>query len=115
MKVERSGEAQLKASKAKIASLEAQELEGRMHRSEDVAALTEDLIYEIRGALIALPGRLAVDVAACSSAAEAAELIRREVCQVMAELSGYQYDPAKYAERVRERMKWDGEAVETDE
>lgn len=114
-KVKRTAEAQLKASKAKIASLEAQELEGKMHRSEDVAAITEDLIYEIRGALIALPGRLAVDVAACSSAAEAAELIRREVYQVMSELAGYQYDPAKYAERVRERMKWDGEAVEPDE
>ncbi len=114
-KVKRTAEAQLKASKAKIASLEAQELEGKMHRSEDVAAMTEDLIYEIRGALIALPGRLAVDVAACTSAAEAAEIVRREVYQVMSELAGYQYDPAKYAERVRERMKWDGEAVDTDE
>lgn len=114
-KVKRTAEAQLKASKAKIASLEAQELEGKMHRSEDVAAMTEDLIYEIRGALIALPGRLAVDVAACSSAAEAADIVRREVYQVMSELSRYQYDPAKYAERVRERMKWDGEAVDSDE
>lgn len=114
-KVKRTAEAQLKASKAKIASLEAQELEGKMHRSEDVAAMTEDLIYEIRGALIALPGRLAVDVAACTSAAEAAEIVRREVYQVMSELAGYQYDPAKYAERVRERMKWDGEVLEPDE
>lgn len=114
-KVKRTAEAQLKASKAKIASLEAQELEGKMHRSEDVAAMTEDLIYEIRGALIALPGRLAVDVAACTSAAEAAEIVRHEVYQIMAELAGYQYDPMKYANRVRERMKWDGEVVEPDE
>lgn len=114
-KVKRAAEAQLKASKAKIANLEAQELEGKMHRSEDVAAMTEDLIYEIRGALIALPGRLAVDVAACTSAAEAAEIIRHEVYQIMAELAGYQYDPQKYADRVRERMKWDGEVVEPDE
>lgn len=108
-------ETRLKTSKAKIAQMEAQELEGKMHRSEDVAAMTEDLIFEIRGALIALPGRLAVDVAACTSAAEAAETVRREVYQVMSELSRYQYDPAKYAERVRERMKWDGEVVEPDE
>lgn len=104
----------LKASKAKIASMEAQELEGKMHRSEDVAAMTEDLIYEIRGALIALPGRLAVDVAACSSAAEAAEIVRREAYQIMGELAGYQYDPDKYAERVRERMNWDAEVEEQD-
>lgn len=114
-KVRRTAEAQLKASKAKIAKMEAQELEGKMHRSEDVAAMTEDLIYEMRGALIALPGRLAVDVAACGSAAEAAEIIRREVYQVMEELAGYQYDPRKYAERVRERMDWDSEVVDSDE
>ncbi|MDE6837282.1 MAG: hypothetical protein K2P33_02695 [Acutalibacter sp.] len=114
-KVKRTAEAQLKASKAKIASMEAQELEGKMHRSEDVAAMTEDLIYEIRGALIALPGRLAVDVAACGSAAEAAEIVRREVHQIMGELAGYQYDPDRYAERVRERMKWDAEVVTDDE
>lgn len=114
-KVKRTAEAKLKASKAKIAGLEAQEMEGKMHRSEDVAAMTEDLIYEIRGALMAPPGRLAVDVAACGSAAEAAEIVRQEAYRIMAELSGYQYAPAKYAERVRERMKWDGEVVEPDE
>ena len=113
--MKRTAEAQLKASKAKIAKLEAQELEGKMHRSEDVAAMTEDLIFEIRGALIALPGRLAVDVAACGSAAEAADVVRREVNLVMGELANYQYAPQKYAERVRERMRWDTEVVEPDE
>lgn len=101
-----AAEVQLKSSKAKIAKMEAEELEGKLHRSEDVAAMTEDLIFEIRGALIALPGRLAVDVAACDSAAEAADVIRKEVNQVMGELCQYKYDPQKYAERVRERMNW---------
>ena len=54
-----AADATLKVSKATIARLEAAELQGKMHRSEDVAALTEDLIYTIRGALMALPGRLA--------------------------------------------------------
>lgn len=65
----------MKASKATIAKLEADELKGTMHRAEDVAALTEDLVYTIRGALNALPGRLAVDVAAVSTPAEASEVI----------------------------------------
>ena len=114
-KAKKAAEVTLKTSKAHIAKMEADELRGKMHRSEDVAAMTEDLIYEIRGALIALPGRLAVDVAACSSAAEAAEIVRREVYQIMGELAGYQYDPDKYAERVRERMKWDAEVVPDEE
>lgn len=110
-----AAEVRLKNAKAKMAQMEAQELEGKMHRSEDVAAMTEDLIFEIRGALMALPGRLAVDVSACGSAAEAADVIRREVNLVMGELAGYQYDPQKYSERVRERMKWDTEALDNEE
>ncbi len=102
-------EVRIKRAKAEIAELEAQEVQGIMHRSEDVAAMTEDLIYTIRGSLMALPGRLAVDVAGASTAAEAAEIIKREVYAVMKELSQYQYDPAKYAERVRERMDWEGD------
>lgn len=102
-KARRAAEVTLKASKAKIAKLEAAELEGKMHRSEDVAAMTEDLIYVIRGAMLALLGRLAVEVTAAQTAAEASEVIRREVFAAMKELSRYKYSPAKYEERVRER------------
>lgn len=105
-KTRRVAETTMKASKATIAKLEAEELKGTMHRSEDVAAMTEDLIYTIRGALNALPGRLAVDVAAVETPAEASEVIRKEVNKVMRELAGYHYDPKKYEERVRERRDW---------
>ena len=100
-----TAEVSMKQSKALIASLDAKERQGKMHRSEDVAAMTEDLIYAIRGALLALPGRLAVDVLDAETAAEASEIIRKEVYLVMEELSDYEYDPAKYEERVRERLK----------
>ena len=100
-------EIRIKNAKAVIAELEAKELQGKMHRSEDVAAMTEDLIYSIRTMLVALPGRLAVDVASTESSAEAAEVIRKEVFKVMQELSNYCYDPDKYEERVRERRNWE--------
>ena len=106
-KAKRAAEVTLKTSKAHIAKMEADELRGKMHRSEDVEAMTADLIYTIRGSLLALPGRLAVDVAAVKTPAEAAEVIRREVALLMQELSQYQYDPKKYEERVRKRMDWD--------
>lgn len=102
----RAADVQIKASKAAIAKMTADELKGTMHRAEDVAALTEDLIYAIRGALIALPGRLAVDVAAANTPAETSEIIRKEVHKVMRELANYHYDPKKYEERVRARMDW---------
>lgn len=105
-KARRVAEATIKTSKATVAKLEAEELKGSMHRAEDVAAMTEDLVYTIRGALNALPGRLAVDVAAAASPAEAAEVIRKEVHNIMRELAGYHYDPKKYEERVRQRRDW---------
>lgn len=105
-KTRRKSEVQIKASKATIARLEAEELRGLMHRAEDVEAITEDLVYTVRGGLMALPGRLAVDVAACGTPAEASAVIRREVYKLMGELAAYRYDPKKYEERVRERRDW---------
>ena len=106
-KAKRTAEVTLKASKAQIAKLEAEELKGKMHRAEDVKEVTEALVYAIRGALIALPGRLAVDVAAAETPAEASEIVRKEVYKIMRELSEYHYDPQKYEELVRERRDWD--------
>lgn len=106
-------ETQIKQARAVIAIMEANELKGKMHRSEDVQAITEDLVYAIRSLLIALPGRLAVDVAEAEDAAETATIIRNEVHKLMEELSNYRYDPKRYEERVRERKSW--EALEDDE
>lgn len=103
----------VKQAKAIRMTLEAKELQGRMHRSEDVAEITEDMIYTFRSRLLPLPGRLAVDVSTAANPAEASEIIRKEIHAVMDELSRYEYDPEKYAERVRAREKW--ESVDLDE
>lgn len=106
-KEKQNAEVSIKKAKAIISVLEAKELQGKMHRSEDVANMTEDLIYAIRGMLVALPGRLAVNVSEISTPAEAAEVVRKEVYAIMKELANYKYDPKKYEERVRERRDWD--------
>lgn len=105
-KVKRKAEATLKTSKAKIAQAEAKELSGQMHRSEDVAAMTSELIYTVRGALMALPSRVAINAAALSDPAEVAEYMRGEVNQIAEEIAMFRYDPAKYEARVRERKAW---------
>ena len=102
----KEAEATLKTSKAKIAQAEAKELSGQMHRSEDVAAMTAELIYTIRGALMALPSRVAINAAALSDPAEVAEYMRGEVNQIAEEIALFRYDPAKYEARVRERRSW---------
>ena len=106
-KARRMAEVSIKAAKATVAKLEASELKGKMHRSEDVMAITEEMANTMRSLLLALPGRLAVDVSNARSAAEASVIIKESVHAIMREMSKFQYDPAKYEERVRERLNWD--------
>ena len=106
-----AAEVRIKEAKAEYVELELQELQGQMHRSVDVEQMTQQLVFTIRGMLVALPGRLAVDVAAVGTAAEASVVIRREVNAVLEELSNFKYDPAAYAKLVNERQKW----TDTDE
>lgn len=107
-------DADYKEAKARQEELRLAELEGRMHSAEDVEAATEQLVYSVRSMLLALPGRVSVD-AAGRSAAEVSEIVRREVCAVLEDLSQYRYDPKAYAAMVRGRKGWstddeDGEA-----
>ncbi|HCS73030.1 MAG TPA: hypothetical protein DIW17_04055 [Clostridiales bacterium] len=86
-------ELSIKKANAVIKVLEAKELQRKMHRSEDVAALTEGLVFTIKEMLLALPERLAVDISTMNKPAEAANIIRNEVYAIMKELSQYKFDP----------------------
>lgn len=108
-------ELKIKQAKAVIAGLEAAELQGKMHRSEDVASMTSDLVFTMRSMLNALPGRLAMDAAGAQTAAEASAAISREVHALMRELANYEYDPSRYEACVRERRKWEAEQAEQEE
>ena len=87
-------EADMKRSKADMAAMQLKELEGKMHRSEDVEAVTNDLVYTVRSMIMALPGRLAMDVVQVASANEASALIRAECYKILNELANYNYDSA---------------------
>ena len=109
-------EAELKQTKAKISSMQLKELEGKMHRSEDVEAVMNDLVYTVRSMIIALPGRLAMDVMQATNANEASVIIRTECNKILEDLANYQYDPETYRRRVRDREGWGNIIVdETDD
>ena len=99
-------EVDMKKAKARIAELELDELEGRMHSADDVEAMTTDLCLAVRSALLSMPGQLAVDVAESTDAAEISEIIKATVNDILDELSRYEYDPDEYRRRVRERQGW---------
>lgn len=102
-----AAEAEIKESKAKIAKMEHDELEGKLHRAEDVEAITTDHVLFFRSMLMALPGKLAVDLAGDHTAAEQAETVKKEVSNVLERLANYRYDPEEYKKRVKERRGWD--------
>lgn len=96
-------EADLKEAKAAIAMMQRQELEGQMHRSEDVEAILTDLAFEIRSMITALPGRLAMDTAQIKTPEEESIRIRDECNEILTTLASYQYDPEKFRRRVKDR------------
>lgn len=105
-------EAEIKESKAAIAKMEQEELDGKLHRSEDVKAITTDHVLYMRSMLMSMPGKLAVDCANCGSAAEVAEIIKTEVYFILNSLADYRYDPDEYKKRVMERSGWEVEQGE---
>lgn len=108
-------EVRYKRAKADMMELELQELDGQMHSADDVESMTTDLVLAIRSALLSLPGRLGVDIAAAESAAEASELIKKAVYEILDDLSKYQYDPEEYKKRVRERQGWKEQQFDDEE
>lgn len=98
-------EVKTKKARARREELITAELEGKMFRAEDVEAYTTDLVYGFKGSIMALPPRVAVDVAAESNPAMCGEIIKKEVRLLLLELSRYEFDPEFYRERIQERKK----------
>ena len=100
-------EKRIKTAKADMAEMELEELQGKLHRAEDVEAITTDHVLFLRSMLMAMPGKLAVDLAGDHTAAEQADVVRKEVYHILDQLAGYRYDPEEYKKRVKERQGWD--------
>jgi phage terminase Nu1 subunit (DNA packaging protein) len=108
-------EADLKEAKAAIEQMKKAEFEARMHRSEDVEKVITDLAAAARSEFLALPGLLAVDVAASRSAAEAAGIIKAAVNTALNRLAEYGYKKEDFRKLVIERENWMNEKKDADE
>lgn len=96
----------IKKAKAEMAELELKELKGSLHAAEDVESMTTDLVLVIRSSFLALPGRLSAELAEMDDASEISERLKKEIFDVLEDLSNYEYDPEEYRKRVRERRGW---------
>lgn len=100
------GDARIKQAKAEYQELKLKELRGELHKAEDVEAIMTDHVLFLRSMLMALPGKLAMDMAAIDSAPQAADRIKQEVYKILNTLADYEYDPEEFKKRVREREGW---------
>lgn len=107
-------ESRFRQAKADMAELSLKELQGKLHRAEDVEAIMTDHVLLLRGLLMGLPGKLAVDCANAKTAPQAAEIIKKEVYRILDGLTRYQYDPEEFKKRVRERQGWDEQNADTE-
>lgn len=110
-----TAEVEIKKSKAEAARLELKELQGKMHRAEDVEAIFTDHVLFLRSMLLAMPGKLAVDLSGEHTAAEQAETVKREVYYILNNLADYRYDPEEYKKRVMERQGWENHREDEDD
>lgn len=99
-------EIKYKQAKADKMKLELDELKGTLHRAEDIEKLTNELVFAVRSMLLALPGRVAMDLAAISNPAEVSTYMARHVSTLLDELATHEYNPDAYAQLVREREGW---------
>lgn len=102
-----SAEVRIKTARAEAAELNLSELRGKMHRAEDVEAITTDHVLFLRSMLLAVPGKLAVDMSNLKTAAEMAECMESEMHYILNSLADYRYNPDEYKKRVMEREGWD--------
>ena len=85
-----------KEAKARKAKLEADELEGKMHSSEDVEVLYNLLIFSARNMLEAFPARAASLCVGKNTASEVLAVLEDEARQCMIELRNVDYTHEEY-------------------
>lgn len=109
-------EIRYKQAKADKSVFERDELKGTLHRAEDIEKLTNELVFSVRSMLLAMPGRVAMDLAALNTAPEVSAYMARHVGALLDDLAQHEYSPEAYAALVREREGWkmDSEAGDDD-
>lgn len=99
-------EALLTEEKFAKAQLEREELEGILHRAEDVEAVIVAIFMSFRSRIMAMPAKLARRIASMTGSSDIADVqkLLRESCEeALSELS--RYDPRKIADEIEQRSK----------
>lgn len=108
-------EARYKSAKAEMEELRLKELQGELHSAADVEAIVTAHVMQVRALFMSLPGKLALDCAALTTAPETAARITAEVHDLLEQLAAFAYDPAAYQQLVLARNGLDDLDVEEED
>ncbi|MCI7108044.1 MAG: hypothetical protein MR945_09205 [Agathobacter sp.] len=75
--------------KLKMSELRLKQMEGKLHKSEDVERVMTNMLASMRAKLLSMPSRVAQRVAQCSDANEVMTIIQAELYDALHELSEY--------------------------
>lgn len=98
-------EVKYKTAKARKAELETAELEGKMHRAEDVEVIYSLLVFSARNMLEAIPARTAALIAGKDSIAEIQQILENEVKKSLLELSKIDYSEKEFEAEINRIMR----------
>lgn len=98
-------EVKYKMAKARKAELETAELEGKMHRAEDVEVIYSLLVFSARNMLEAIPARTAALIAGKDSIAEIQQILENEVKKSLLELSKIDYSEKEFEAEINRIMR----------
>lgn len=110
-----AAEKRIKMAKAEMAEMELDELKGKLHRAEDVEVIMTDILLLLRSMLMAMPGKLAVDLAGNHTAPEQAERVKKEIHYILNQMVDYKYEPEEYKKRVMARQGWESSQAGDDD
>ena len=90
----RDEQTMLTRANRKMAELDLAVMNGKLHRSEDVQNIMNEMLTSFRSRLLAIPARISPEVAAATDAMVVQQMIKGEIYDALSELS--EYDPAKF-------------------
>lgn len=107
--------ADYKERKAELMLLELRKRRGELHEARHIRAIFTDNILSMRAELLALPARVAPELAGCSDVYEVHAVLKRAIYDVLHTLAHRKYDPEEFAKMVREEGGYTFEDDEDDE
>lgn len=92
-------------NQATIENYRVNEIKGKYHRAEDIIDLLQAYNETVKGALVAMPSALAIDLVNKDNPDLIAKILKQWTLETLENLENYQYDPKKLKSKALARNK----------